>query len=249
MRLSPFSTCLPKDLFKKIFILALFLVVCRGSLLAGIIAVNIDSRPFKTEYIVIMEEVFVPVEPLMEAFKIKISWDPSTLWLKIGDREVPLKGMTFKDIVFVPLKGVAREAGYDIEWDSGKNLLNINTTKKETPGNTKAGVSENQVQEKTKRKEVIIRLFQEDPVMNVLHQCTALRVHAEVINEKIRFVENIEAHCVYKYPDGRVYYDDIVRIPKLAPGESKRVVFFTTNPLEEGRVDYELKVQVEKRKR
>jgi hypothetical protein len=231
-----------RRLILPLFACIVFLVINRGIGCAGMTAVYIDSKPIDVEYIVVLDEVFIPAETLVEKLKENITWDPSTLWIKIGNKEIPLKGLESNGVVYLPLKALVREIGYVTEWDPEKGVFNVDTTRKvESP---QAATVTTSIR---KRKSVIITLFQEIPITNVLEQISALRIFADVKNEKARTVENVEAHCIFRYPEGTVFFDDTVKIERLEPGESRRVVFYTENPLPEGKLNYELKVEVKKR--
>jgi hypothetical protein len=220
-------------------------------LYADMLSVYVDYKPLKTEYVVVFEEIFVPADEIVEILKEKITYDPNTLYIKIGTKEIPQKGLMVKDRVFLPLKALVREIGYVMEMDRENNRLNVDTSRKLTPepkmGMTTGGQPGGQA-ERRPRRGVSITLFQEDPISNMLEQVTALRVYADVKNDRARPSENIKAHCVFSYPRGEVFRDDVVTIEKLEPGESRRVVFYCTNPLTVGRLDYELKVVIEKPK-
>ena len=265
------------------------------------ISVRVDDKPLNVEYIVIVDEVFVPAEEMKKVFQETFTWDPGTLWVSIGNKETSVKGLTFQDKVFLPLKGMAMQLGYAIDWDSAKNTLNIKTKKalseQKTPtaekqpaaggqsqagqsqagqpqagqpqaGQSQAGQSQaGQPQQNTgesqtaaaekqpvtgdesgerRKKTLTISLFREDPITNVLEQVTALRIYADVKNSRNRPLKNVVAHCIFRYPEGEVFLDDTVTIENMEPGESRRVVFYTINPVQIGKLKYEMTVKVQK---
>ncbi|MHC9542988.1 MAG: hypothetical protein AB9903_26045 [Vulcanimicrobiota bacterium] len=255
------------------------------------ISVRVDDKPLNVEYIVIVDEVFVPAEEMKKVFQETFTWDPGTLWVSIGNKETSVKGLTFQDKVFLPLKGMAVQLGYAIDWDSGKNTLNIRTKKalseQKTPtaekkpaaggqpqtgqpqsGQSQAGQpqtgekqqntgeSQTAAAEKQpvtgdesgerRKKTLTISLFREDPITNVLEQVTALRIYADVKNSRNRPLKNVVAHCIFRYPEGEVFLDDTVTIENMEPGESRRVVFYTINPVQVGKLKYEMTVKVQK---
>lgn len=224
-----------------------FLILARGIGSTAMTAVYIDNKPVNVEYIVLLDEVFIPAAYLVEKLKEKITWDPSTLWIKIGSKEIPMKGLESNGVVYLPLKGLVREIGYVTEWDEEKGVFNVDTTRKVESPQASTDNSGPGTTTTRKRRSVIITLFQEIPVTNVLEQVSELRIFADVKNEKARVVENVEAHCIFRYPEGTVYHDDMVIIERLEPGESRRVVFYSSNPLPEGKLKYELKVELKKR--
>lgn len=229
-----------------------FLAICAGTLTAaGMMTVCVDSKPLNTEYIIIMDEAFIPAKIAGALLKETITWDPSTLWVKIGEKETSVKGLQVEARVYLPLKALAREIGYGIEWDQGKELLNIDTSRKVEPSpgpGASPGPGETTETPPTrKRKAVTIRLFKEDLITNMLEQISAYRIYADVNNERARPVDNVEAHCIFRLPEGNVYYDDVVKIDRLAPGESRRVIFYSTNPLNEGKLVYELTIEIKKK--
>jgi hypothetical protein len=227
-------------IFRFCIFLFIFCTLVFKPLYADIIAVYIDYKPLNVEYVTILDEIFVPGESLLELFHEKIAWDSDTLWIRIGTKELPMKGILVKEKVFLPLKGLARELGYATSYDAQRGILNIDTREKEAP-------KEKPV-ESDGPKGVTITLFQEQPITNVLKQVTSLRIFAEVKNNRARPVQNVLAHCLFKYPQGEVYYDDMVKIDRLDAGEGKRVVFFTSNPLDNDVLHYELKVEIIKKK-
>jgi hypothetical protein len=224
------------------FFVTLFILYVLGlrPLSAEIIAVYINNKPLNVEFVIISDEIFVPADDLLELFHEKIAWDPDTLWIRIGSRELPMKGMLVKDKVFLPLKGLARELGYATSFDAQRGILAIDTREPQA-------VKEKPAQ-KDGPKGVSIRLFQEEPITNVLKQVTSLRIFAEVKNDRARPVLNVVAHCIFRYPGGEVFNDDTITIERLEPGEGKRVVFFSSNPLDNGMLEYELKLEIIKKK-
>ncbi|MGV8119691.1 MAG: hypothetical protein AB2L14_08020 [Candidatus Xenobiia bacterium LiM19] len=286
------------------------------------ISVRVDDKPLNVEYIVIVDEVFVPAEEMKKVFQETFTWDPGTLWVSIGNKETSVKGLTFQDKVFLPLKGMAVQFGYAIDWDNAKNTLNIKTKKalseQKTPtaekqpasdgqsqtgqsqtgqsqagqsqagqsqtgqsqagqsqtGQSQTGQSQTGQQSQTgekqqntaesqtaaaekqpvtgdesgerRKKTLTISLFREDPITNVLEQVTALRIYADVKNSRNRPLKNVVAHCIFRYPEGEVFLDDTVTIEKMDPGESRRVVFYTINPVQAGKLRYEMTVKVQK---
>ncbi len=230
--------------------LGILYILAGTPLFADMLSVYVDHTPLKTEYVIVFDEIYIPADEAVELLKEKITYDPNTLWISIGTKEIPQKGLTVKDRVFLPLKALVREIGYIMEMDSEKNRLNIDTSRKvsasqpssTTPGSSSTGGPT----DRKPRRGVVITLFQEDPIVNVLEQVTALRIYADVKNERVRPVQNVKAHCVFSYPKGDVFRDDVVTIDRMEPGEVKRVVFYSINPLTTGRLEYELKVRVEK---
>ncbi|MDQ7822083.1 MAG: hypothetical protein RDV48_04745 [Candidatus Eremiobacteraeota bacterium] len=233
-------------------LLALFIVLASSAARGEILSLSVDDRPLKTEYIVVVDEIFVPAQELVRVYRREdLSWDPSTLWVKIGEKELPQKGLEYQGMVYLPLKALARELGYKIEFDQSRNKLNINTFDVAPPaaeaGKETGRAGDRPAEGTRKRKGVVISLFLEDAVTNVLKQVTLLRIYADVKNERGRPAENIEAHCIFRYPKGEVYKDDVVSIDRLAPGESRRVIFFTNNPPSVEKLEYELSVQIKKK--
>jgi len=263
------------------------------------ISVRVDSKPLNVEYIVIADEVFVPAEEMRKVFDNSFTWDPGTLWVSIGNKETPVKGLQFQDRVFLPLRGMAMQFGYTIDWDSSKSILNIKTGRavseqktvavekpaaaggekvpatagKQTAGDKNPGNVEQQPapdgktqgagdQQTTalakqpvedtgngerRKKAVTISLFKEDPIVNVLEQVTALRVYADVKNGRNRPLKNVVAHCTFRYPEGEVFFEDTVTIDTMEPGEIKRVIFYTINPVQVGKLKYDMTVQVQRK--
>jgi len=233
-----------------LFFLGIMCMLSGTPLFADMLSVYVDYKPLKTEYVIVFDEVFVPADEAIELLKEKITYDPNTLWISIGTKEIPQKGLTVKDRVFLPLKALVREIGYVMEMDSEQNRLNIDTSRKVSapqaaPAAGGSPATGGQAGRRPRRG-VAITLFQEDPILNVLEQVTALRVYADVKNERVRPVENVRAHCIFSYPKGDVFRDDVVTIERMEPGEVRRVVFYSINPLTTGRLEYELKVLVEK---
>lgn len=272
------------------FIFLSFLMLEAGFTTAGaqmiptsqMISVRVDNKPLNIEYIVIADEVFVPADELKKVFQDTFTWDPGTLWVSIGGREAPIKGLSFQDKVFLPLRGMAMQFGYEIDWDSTKSILNIRTKKALTEqktltaekqpaadGQSQAGqppqtveIQQNTGESQTataekqpatedgigerRRKALTISLFKEDPITNVLEQVTALRIYADVKNSRNRPLKNIVAHCIFRYPEGEVFFDDTVTIESMEPYESRRVIFYTINPVQVGKLKYEMTVKAEK---
>lgn len=49
-------------------------------------------------------------------------------------------------------------------------------------------------------------------------------------NTYFRDVKKAEATCIFKYPDGRILFEDIIPLENIKSNSRQRVIFYTENP-------------------
>ncbi len=218
--------------------------------------VSIGNKETPVKGLSFQDKVFLPLKAMAMLLGHTVDWDSAKNVLNIKTKKVQSE----QKIVAAekqPETGEKPEtageqqpaAGEKPETSGGQQQAK--GEKQETPGEQQATAAEKQPvtgegSGERRRRAITISLFREDPITNVLEQVTALRIYADVKNGRNRLVKNVVAHCIFRYPEGEVYFEDTVTIEKMDPGESIRVIFYSINPVPVGKLKYEMTVQVQK---
>lgn len=206
----------------------------------------IDDEKYMGEFIVDLDEIYIYEDNIESIFRRKdITWDTATLAVIIGEKTIPAKIITHNGKVYYPFLSICREFSYPVNWDYTKKIISV----KLTPTLQTISEDENNSRPTRRKRGVFIYVFEEDFIKNVMESVVAVRIKADVRNSYARDVKKVEAQCIFSYPDGTVHYTDSIILENIPGGESRRVVFYTTNPSESQTLTYKLQVKEIREKR
>ncbi len=235
-------------MYRKFLILLLFFTLLPAvswPFSSGFEKLFIDEVQYKGTFVVDFDEVYIPETAIENILRRKdISWDGATLAVIVGDRAISSRIITYEGKPYYPFLAICRELKYQVSWDYGKKIISV--ILKEKPAQTIATFSDDGQQEpqrKRRNRGIVISLFHEDFIKNVMESVVAVRIKADVINTFKRDSKKVVARCVFSYPDGAVHYEDTVFLEDLKAGEIRRVVFYTTNPSASQTLTYKLSVE------
>ena len=240
-----------KNILTISILLILFAVVFPKEAYANFEKLYVNGKLSSIFMIVDFDEIYIPEVDIHELTGRKdIIYDKQTLAVIIGD--VPLNAtVTFYDnTTCYPLCAISRELFLPIKWDHKSGRIDLSTTpmpptenngeisdrtKAELEANGKtelSGINNQQPPTKRRRKKrgLFINLVNEDIITDTQGHCRAIRVTTLVTNTYFRDVKKAEATCVFKYPDGRILFEDVITLENVKSNSRQRVIFYTENP-------------------
>lgn len=233
---------------KRIFSFAILLIVLITAPLAaqsvntiGFEKLQINGSPYSGIYVIENDEVYISEEGINQLYpEQSITFNPNTQYVIILGEETSIKVSAIGGNVLYPLLGITHELGYGYNWDYKSKIINVNTKDKVIKK------SEPPPPEKPRRRPkrgISVKLFKEDYIKDSMEEVIAIRIYADVKNRFLREVPKIKATCLFSHPDGREYYRDEVTETNLAPGETRRVIFYSNNPNFKSLLEYKLSVE------
>ena len=210
----------------------------------------VDGKLATIFMIVDFDEVYIPESDIKNITNKKdITYDAQTLAVLIEDKPLSATVTFYDKTVCYPLFAISRELFLPIKWDHKSGRIDISTTPKppiegdnEISDRTKAELEANgitelsgdnpqpQTRRRRKKRGLFINLVNEDIITDTQGNCRAIRVTTLVTNTYFRDVKKAEATCIFKYPDGRILFEDIIPLENIKSNSRQRVIFYTENP-------------------
>lgn len=89
--------------------------------------VYVDGRLLEVLPFVRKGVLYLPVEPLAAALKIKIRWNPNNEEILVNKKPIRTGSLIREGALYVPVEAVARGSGVQVEWDGATRAIRIET--------------------------------------------------------------------------------------------------------------------------